>query len=80
MSIEITKPTEGRVTLDMTYEDARVVARILGSVNYGDMRKHAYELAVAMETAGFWDEFPNTKSPLTPVMRGTQIYLEEDED
>lgn len=77
MSIEITKPTAGRVTLDMSYEDARVVAAIIGSVNFGDFKKHAPELSAELEASGFWKEFPLLGSDVSPVQRGTQIYLEE---
>ena len=76
MSIEITKPAEGRVVVVMSYEDAQVVSAILGSVNHGSFFKHAPALSKTLENGGFWAEFPLRNNPLRPVMRGTQIYLE----
>jgi hypothetical protein len=41
MNFDIKSPVEGKVTLDLTWDEAEVLTRVLGLTNSGNLRKHA---------------------------------------
>lgn len=41
MSIEVTRPTEGGVTITLPFNEAEVLLRAVGMVNAGNLREHA---------------------------------------
>lgn len=38
MNYDIVKPTKGRVTLDLSWKEAEILARAVGMVNYGNLK------------------------------------------
>lgn len=37
----VTEPTEGRVTLELNWQDAEILTRIVGITNSGSLREHS---------------------------------------
>lgn len=44
MSINITPPTEGRVTLELSWDDAEVLSRLVGLVTGGNLKEFSLTL------------------------------------
>lgn len=49
MSVEITKPTKGGVKIELSYEDAEVLLRLVGLSNYGNLVEHSPDLNKVMD-------------------------------
>lgn len=40
MTVEVTQPTEGRVVLDLSWDEAVIAARAIGMMNSGNMKEN----------------------------------------
>lgn len=49
MDYEIVTPQEGKVTLELTWAEAEIVARAVGLINRGNLREHSEDLCVWVE-------------------------------
>ena len=79
MIYKIEPPTEGKVTLELSWDDAEILLRVLGWANSGNLREFSPNLARLCEEmhAVFGrNTAPEANKYLSSVIRG-QIYIEQ---
>jgi hypothetical protein len=77
MSIEVTPPVDGRVILDMNWEDAEILLRVLGMVNTVSLRTHSPDLLRAVERliAQFGRSTPNEANRFLVEVSREQLFI-----
>ena len=77
MHYEIVSPQEGKVTLNLTWAEAEIVARAVGLINSGNLRTHSPDLSdwVDAMTAVIGRNVTNEANRYLVKMSQQQAYL-----
>lgn len=78
MTVEITQPIEGRVVLDLSWDEACVAARAIGLVNSGNLKDNAptlYEFVLSMVEVIGRNSASEAKEYVASI-HGGQVYVD----
>ena len=76
-AVEIVRPSDGQVTLTLSYEDAEILTRLIGRCNPGNLVAHSTTLYDAIHSLceEFGEDDKDAANRFYSAVIGQQVYV-----